>query len=174
MLRKLSELLHLYGVRRKWSVFLVNKVYAGVKPSSFEKKRKLLLSIGCKIGEGTKVVGPIYFYQPFTVGKECWIGKNMTINGDGNVYIGDKCDIAPEVTFLTGGHVIGGHDRRAGEGQIYNIQVGSGCWIGARATLVGDLKVSDGSVIAACACVVKDVSPDTLVGGVPAKVIKEL
>lgn len=170
----LKKHLHLRGLRRHWNVFLVNHVYAGVKPRYFEKKRKLLNQIGCRIGQGTKIVGPVFFYQPFSVGENCWIGKNLTINGDGAVEIGNNCDIAPEVTLLTGGHEIGDHNRRAGQGQIYTVTVGNGCWIGARSTLVGTVKVEDGAVVAACACVVQDVPADTLVGGVPARAIRQM
>ena len=88
--------------------------------------------------------------------------------------IGDNCDVAPDVTFLTGGHRIGGHDRRAGLGERYQITIGSGVWLGARSTCCGEISVGDGSVVAACACVVGDVPEDVLVGGVPAGVIREL
>ena len=170
----LAKVFHTKGLVRKRNIWLLNHVYAGVNPKYFHMKRKLLNQIGCEIGEGTRIVGPIYFYQNFKVGKNCWIGKNLIIDGDGQVEIGDNCDIAPEVTMLTGGHMIGDHERRAGKGQKYSVTVGNGCWIGARSTLVGTVRVNDGSVVAAGACVVKDVPSDTLVGGVPAKEIKKL
>ena len=68
---------------------------------------------------------------------------------------------------------MGGHNRRAGKGESYHIAVGSGVWIGARATLLLNTSVGDGSMIAACACVTKYVPADTMVAGVPAKVMKE-
>ena len=46
--------------------------------------------------------------------------------------------------------------------------------IGGRTTIIGNASVSDGSVIAGCACVVKDVPPNVLVGGVPEKIIRRL
>lgn len=170
----LSKVFHLRGIQRKRNIWLVNKVYAGVNPKYFPKKRELLNQIGCEIGEGTKIVGPVYFYQNFKIGRNCWIGKNFMIDGDGRVEIGDNCDIAPEVTMVTGGHLIGNHDRRAGEGKIFSVTVGNGVWIGTHSTLIGTVQVNDGAVIAAGACVVKDVETDTLVGGVPARVIKRL
>lgn len=162
------------AVKKRIVSFLVNKVFAGTRPCFFEVKRKLLNSVGHEIGEGTKIVGPIECYSRLRIGKECWIGKNLKINGNGNVVIGDRCDIAPEVTFQTGGHKIGTSDRRAGEGVCYSQKVGNGVWIGGRATIIGDTTIGDGSVIAGCACVIKDVAPNTLVGGVPARVIRSL
>lgn len=168
------KILHLRGIFRFCALFLVNKVYAGVKPKHFEKKRKLLNLCGCQIGEGTKIVAPITFYRPFKVGERCWIGKNFCINGNGLVTIGDNCDIAPDVIFSTGGHKIGTNERRAGEGEIYDIHVGDGNWICTRATIQGPVEIGNGTVIAACACVVHNVSDNTLVGGVPARLIKNL
>lgn len=162
------------SIKRKISMFLVNKVLAGTRPCFFEPKRKLLNSIGHSVGEGTKIVGPIETYSKLTIGKYCWIGKNLKVNGNGSVVIGDCCDIAPEVTFQTGGHEIGSSERRAGDGLIYNQSVGNGVWIGGRSTIIGDVTISDGSVVAGCACVVKDVPPNVLVGGVPAKIIRSL
>ena len=110
-----------------------------------------MIGLGFEIGEGTKIVGPIYCTGKLTVGKQCWLGTGLTVHGNGNVVIGDCCDIAPEAAFLTGGHAIGNNERRAGEGETYRITVGDGVWIGARATLMKDITIGDGAVIAACA-----------------------
>lgn len=96
------------------------------------------------------------------------------MNGNGIVTIGDRCDVGPEVTFMTGGHLIGTADRRAGKGQTYTQSVGDGCWIGGRCTIINETGISSGSVIAACACVTKDIPANVLAGGVPAKIIKNL
>ena len=143
------------GFRIRWVNFCVNRLYAGTKTKNLEKKRKLLNSVGHSIGEGTKVVGPIYCGGKMIVGKNCWIGRNLEINGNGTVTIGDQCDIAPDVIFQTGSHEIGGPERRAGEGITEDITVGNGCWIGVRSTILGGVSISDGAVIAACALVNK-------------------
>ncbi len=145
-----------------------------MKPHALRAKRRLLNAIGCKLGEGTKVLSPIWLYGTLKTGKDCFINKNCRINGNGIVEIGDNCDIGPEVTFLTGGHKIGDENRRAGQGESYKITVGEGTWICARSTIVGNVAIGNSCVIAACSCVVKDVTENTLVGGVPAKTIREL
>ena len=68
-------------------LFLVNKILKGTKQKHFEIKRRLLNSIGYQIGENTKVVGPIHCVHPITIGKNCWIGENFTVHGDGKVLI---------------------------------------------------------------------------------------
>ena len=161
-------------IKRKIAIYVTNHVLAGTRPWSFKLKRGILNWGGFSIGKGTKVVGPIYIYGSLTVGDNTWIGKNMMVNGNGNVIIGDNCDIAPEVTFQTGGHIIGTHHRRAGKGQIFQQVVGNGVWVGGRTTFLNNVTIGNGAVIAGCACVNKDVSPDVIVGGVPAKFIKDL
>lgn len=159
-------------VRKICVMFCVNHLFAGTW--AFGVKRKLLRSLGYEIGAGTRVVGPLFCTGSLRIGRDCWIGRDFTVNGNGTVVIGDRCDIAPSVMFLTGGHEIGGEGRRAGKGEAYTIQVRDGAWIGARTTVLRNVTVGRGSVIAACACVVSDIPDNTLAGGVPAKVIREL
>lgn len=159
-------------IHRRFCFFLINHVYAGTP--FFERKRKLLNSLGHQIATGTKVVGPIEISGSLIVGQDCWIGKNFRVNGNGCVIIGDRCDIGPEVTFNTGGHEIGDAKRRAGDGRIFNQQIGNGCWIGGGSTFFNDCKIGDSCVIAGCSCVTKDVDSNLLVAGVPAQPIRRL
>ena len=169
---ELAKLLHINGIKRITSLFLVNHFFRGTK--YFKIKRKLLNLGGFQVGEGTKVVGPIECTGHLIVGKDCWIGKNLKVNGNGTVTIGDNCDIAPEVTFQTGGHLIGDETRRAGEGVIFNQSVGSGTWIGGRSTILNGTNIGKSCMIAGCACVIKDIPDNSLAGGVPAKIIRNL
>lgn len=103
------------SIKRRCTMYFVNHVFAGTK--YFGIKRWLLKRIGYTIGSNTKIVGPVFNTGRLIVGANCWVGRNLTIHGNGVVMIGDNCDVAPDVTFLTGGHRIGGHDRRAGLGE---------------------------------------------------------
>lgn len=153
-------------------MFCVNHVLAGT--FAYGLKRKLLRSVGYEIGENTRIVGPLFCTGSLKIGKDCWIGRDFRLEGNGNVELGDCCDIAPGVMFLTGGHEIGDAHRRAGKGECYHIRVGNGVWVGARATLARNITVGAGSVVGACAYVGKDVPENCLVGGVPARIIREL
>lgn len=159
-------------IKRICVTFIVNHVLAGT--FAFKWKRKLLCSIGYEIGENTKIVGPVFNTGRLKIGSNCWIGKNLVINGNGDVTIGNNCDLAPEITFLTGGHEIGSEMRRAGQGLNYSIVVGDGVWIGARSTILGNITIGKGAVITACACVAHSIDENVLAGGVPARRIKEL
>ena len=162
------------GLKIRLVNFCVNHIFAGTKERHFEMKRKLLNSIGFKIGKGTKIVGPIYSTGKLIVGENCWIGKNFIVNGNGCVTIGNNCDIAPDVLVQTGSHEIGDETRRAGTGYNLDVVIGNGCWIGCRATILPGVIVGNSSVIASCACVNNNVDENLLVGGVPAKEIRKL
>jgi len=85
-----------------------------------------------------------------------------------------NCDIGPNVSFVTGTHLIGKFNRRAGLGFSSRIKIGDGCWIGASVVILGGVKIGNGSVVAAGAVVINNIPKNTLVGGVPAKLIKKL
>ena len=162
----------IYHLRKRRAFKLINGRYCG--KSNFDKKRKLLVKCGFDIGEGTKIVGPIYISSSITIGKNCWIGRGFEAQGNGKITIGDNCDIAPQVILNTGGHVIGTHDRRAGDCIINNITIGSGCWIGLRTTVIGTVTIGGGTIIGACSLVNKSIECDSLAFGVPAKTIRIL
>lgn len=162
----------LKSIRRRMAMFCINHFLAGTH--FFNAKRKLLNSAGYQIGNNTKVVGPLFLTGELRVGEDCWIGRDFTVDGNGAVEIGNRCDIAPSVCFFTGTHAIGDHSRRAGTGSNGKIIIQDGCWIGGRASFMNPVTVHAGSVIAACACVCSDIPADVLAGGVPARVIKQL
>ena len=169
------KLFHLRGLQRHMNMWLVNHIFVGTRPCWFKIKRNLLNQLpNFKIGENTKIIGPIVCSATLEIGDNCWIGRNFTVNGNGQVSIGDNCDVAPDVAINTGGHQVGDAERRAGEGIITNVLIGKGCWLCTRCTIVNEVKVGDGCVLLPCSCVTKDVSSNTMVGGVPAKIIKSL
>lgn len=164
----------LLGLKRKLTLFVVNKLCKGTRPCLYGVKRAFMNWSGYSVGSNTKIVGPVRVFGELNIGKNCWIGTGFTVHGNGKVIIGDNCDVAPDVTFLTGSHKIGDESRRAGEGCSFIIEVEDGCWIGAKSTLMGNIRISRGCVIGAAALVNNDIPKNTVVGGVPARVIKNL
>lgn len=145
----------------------------------FGVKRVLLGLLGIRVGEGTRVCGAVQFFGGgrVTIGRNCWIGLNARFytSPNGNVTIGNRCDIAPETCFMNGSHDMGDHNRRAGPGRSDHIEVGDGSWIGVRSILLGGSKVGAGCVVAAGSLVRGEmVAPDTLIAGVPARTVREL
>ncbi len=121
-------------------------------------------------------MGPIYFSNAIelTIGNNCWIGKNINLDGNGKIVLGNNIDIAPHVVITTGGHIIGNGKRRAGKGIINSISIGDGCWIGTNATIVNNTSIGKGCVIAAGSVVVKSTEANKLLAGIPAIIKKDL
>jgi acetyltransferase-like isoleucine patch superfamily enzyme len=161
-------------IKRKIALIVVNNILCGARPSFFPLKRNILNWGGFQVGTESKVVGPIRSYGILIIGSNVWIGANLTLIGNGTVEIEDNCDIAPGVTFLTGGHEIGDRIRRAGHGITTNIRVRKGSWIGARTTVSGNIEIGEACVVAAGAVVTKNIENNKLIAGVPAKVIRNL
>lgn len=108
------------------------------------------------------------------IGRDTFINYDCLFDNLGNIEIGDKCAIGPQVMFATITHESGGSDRRAGGVIAQPIIIGNGCWIGARAMILPGVNVAEGCIIAAGALVIRDCEPHGLYAGVPAKRIKEL
>lgn len=135
---------------------------------------------GFDIGHGTviwetpRITGTGDLYSRLHIGKFCWINVGTFFNLGSTITLGDRVGVGHEVMFLTETHDIGTPDRRTGPVVPMPIKVGAGVWIGARATILPGVTIGEGAVVAAGSLVTKDVPPNVLVAGVPAKVIKEL
>lgn len=132
---------------------------------------------GVRIGRGVRISGTARIpYGNVEIGANSWIGPGthlIAANG-APIRIGSNCDLAPEVMLVVGSHDIGDHSRRAGLGTATSIEIGDGCWLGARTMVLGGSTMRAGSVAAAGALIVDDVAQDTLVLGVPARPVKAL
>lgn len=161
-------------IKRRLALFAINHFLSGTH--FFGAKRILLRFAGVEIGDASKVVGPLYLggVASLKMGNHIWLGRNASIDGNRSVEIGDWVDVGPNVSFGTGGHEIGGHEHRAGEGVIAHISIGSGTWIGQNTVVVNNASIGKGVVVAGGAVVIGDTPDNVLMAGVPAKVKKEL
>lgn len=128
--------------------------------------------MGAKVAGGSRVVGR----GCLTIGADSWVGPYglFFTHPEAPITIGARCDIAPEVCFITGTHESGNALRRAGADAARPIRIGDGCWLGTRVTVLAGVSIGDGAIVAAGAVVAGDVEPNTLVGGVPARLIRRL
>lgn len=140
-----------------------------------EAIRNLLGQItGMEIDGNTTVFPPLYI----NYGKDTIIGKNVFINFDctflglGGITIEDNVLIAPKVSLLSEGHPLSAENR--GSLMVGRIHIKKNAWIGANATILPGVTVGENAIIAAGAVVSKDVPDNTVVGGIPAKVIKTI
>lgn len=125
-----------------------------------------------RIGERTKIRRGAEWIGPITVGKYCSFNRDSYIRA--NVTIGNYCNIGAFTKIISDTHAIGGTQRRAGAVSFEPITIGNGVFIGASVTILGGVTIGDSAVIAAGSLVNKDVPPNTVYGGVPAKKIRDL
>jgi maltose O-acetyltransferase len=159
--------------------YLINTALYILPISRFFILRNFCLRMaGVKISKNVSFCGHgwIYGRGNLVIGSNTWISPRVIFHTHENVsiIIGNFCDVGPGVSFITGSHIIGRFNRRAGEGNAQSIFVGNGSWIGANSLILGGVKIGAGAVVAAGSVVIRDVQPNTLVAGVPAKIRKNL
>lgn len=129
---------------------------------------------GYRVPESLRVFPPFYtdFGRNITVGRDVFINAGCHFQDHGGVTIGDGCQIGHNVVFATLNHGLSPEDRQ----NTYPapIVLGRNVWVGSNATILQGVIIGDNAVIAAGAVVTKDVEPATIVGGVPAKVIRRI
>lgn len=123
------------------------------------------------IGDRTKILRGAEWIGPIVVGARCYFNRDSYIRAD--VTIGDDVLVGPFVRFVTDLHELGSSNKRGGRYYRRPITVGNGVWIGGSVTIIGGVTIGDGAVLAAGSVVNKDVPANTMVGGVPAKHLKD-
>ena len=151
---------------------LLLKMNNSANPSEI---RELLSEItATEIHESVTVFTPLHI----NYGKHTKIGKNVFINFDcvfldlGGITIEDNVLIAPKVSLLTEGHPLNPTERQSLITKPIHIK--KNAWIGANATILQGVTIGENSVIAAGSVVSKDVPDNVVVGGTPAKIIKNI
>lgn len=140
-----------------------------------EENRALMERLTGKKIDDTFVVSPP-FYTDF--GKNIRFGKNVFLNCGcffqdlGGIEIGDDTIVGPNVTIVTINHGFPPEDRATRYPRP--VYIGKNVWIGANVTVLPGVTVGDNAVIGAGSVVTKDVEPNTVVAGVPARVIRTI
>ena len=119
-------------------------------------------------------------FPPFNTdcGKNTHIGERVFINSgckfqdQGGIFIGNDCLIGHNVTLCTINHNPDPEHR--GDMIFKPIRIEDKVWLGANVTILQGVTIGEGAIVAAGAVVTKDVEPRTVVGGVPAKIIKNV
>jgi acetyltransferase-like isoleucine patch superfamily enzyme len=136
--------------------------------------------LGLSIGERSRVMGALRITGPgsarelFSIGMETLITGPLHVDLGAEVRIGDRVYVGHDVALLTINHEIGPPEQRCGSHVPEPIFIDDGVWIGARATVLPGVTIHRGAVIAAGAVVTRDVAQNSLVGGVPGRVLKDL
>ncbi|MFZ0549157.1 MAG: acyltransferase [Candidatus Promineifilaceae bacterium] len=110
------------------------------------------------------------------IGRNSLIGEYTVIRGQGGVVIGDRVYTSPFTQIIAVNHVFDDPNQPFTEQGITaeGIVVEDDVWLGAGAIITDGVHIGRGAVVAAGAVVTQDVPPHTVVGGVPARILKEI
>ncbi len=150
------------------------KEFNSLSPEKFEEGQKILKDLFAEAGPD------LYIEQFFKCdyGVNIFLGKNIYMNMDcllldsAPISIGDGTMLGPNVHIYTPTHPLNAKTRATCIEKALSVVIGKNVWVGGKAIICPGVTIGDGAVIAAGAVVVKDVETNTVVGGNPAKFIK--
>lgn len=124
------------------------------------------------IGDRTRILRGSELLGPLSIGSRVFINRDAYIRSQ--VRIGDDVSIGPFVRMISDSHEVGETTHRAGQGKIEAIVVERGAWIGANVVILGGVTVGAGSIVAAGSVVINSVPANSVVAGVPARLVRTL
>ncbi len=130
--------------------------------------------IGKQVDRSFRMFPPFYtdFGKNITIGKDVFINSGCHFQDQGGIEIGDGALIGHNVVLATINHDLNPKENR--KNHYAPIKISAHVWIGSNATVLPGVTIGDYAVVAAGAVVTRDVPAMTVVGGVPARVLKTI
>lgn len=154
-----------------YAVTLFGNAFVNKLPSR-HLRRWFYQLLGAKIGRNSTPCRRVEVLLPrgLRIADNVAIGWFAELDARGGISIDHDTNISSHVKIITGSHDI---DDPGFTADFLPVRIGHHCWIGTGAMVLQGVTIGDGAVVAAGAVVTKDVPPYAVVGGVPAKVIRE-
>ena len=165
-----------FSIKRKKRAVALCEKYNSADPQNIELLNKLLKELVASVGEQVHV-NPRFNCdngKNIHIGNDVLTNYNLAILDIMPVHIGNHVMIGPNTTITTVGHPLSPKERREHIGIAKPVTIGNDVWIGANVVILPGVNIGNNVVVAAGAVVTKDVPDNCLVGGVPAKRIKDL
>lgn len=147
-----------------------------LRPDQTDEMNKILRSLFGSIGERFIINQPFrcdYGCNIF-LGEDCFINFNCTILDEATVTIGDNAFIGPNVSIYTACHPLNPDERNKFIEWAEPVTIGNNVWIGGDVTILPGVTIGDNVVIGAGAVVTKSFPSNVLIGGNPARIIKDI
>jgi acetyltransferase-like isoleucine patch superfamily enzyme len=141
---------------------------------------RILRAFGAKIGEDTRIHGPMLIIGEFRdfsgleIGSHTHIGADSLFDLTAPIYIGNRVTVSPRCSFLTHLNVGQSVLKQAYPPQAAGVQIGDDVYVGTAVTVLHGVNIGERALVAAGALVERDVAPCALVAGVPARLLKQL
>lgn len=138
--------------------------------------RQILVELLGSVGKDVTLRPPLYvdYGSQVTLGDRVFANFGLTALDCAAITIGEDTQIGPHVQLLTPTHPLDPDERRTGIEAAAPITIGRNVWIGGGAIVLGGVTIGDNSVIGAGAVVTRDVPPNVVAVGNPARVVREL
>ncbi len=148
--------------------------YNATDPADETQRQDLLQQLCAQVGNGVHIEPPFFcdYGKQIHLGSNVFFNFNCVILDCARVDIGDGTQIGPYVQIYTATHPIDPTARAGGKEFAAPISIGKNVWIGGNAVILPGIKIGDNSVIAAGAVVTRDVPPNCVFAGSPAKLIR--
>ncbi|HYP91159.1 MAG TPA: acyltransferase [Polyangiaceae bacterium] len=151
-------------------------------PSSalFRTRTAMFRAAGVKIGAHSLIQGKMRLTgrgnpcELLTIGDGTLVTGGLHVDLGAPVRIGNMVRIGHDVSLLTINHAVGPSYLRAGTSFFAEIVIEDGAWLASRCTVLPGVTIGAGAIVAAGSVVTRNVPPQTLVAGVPARVVREL
>ncbi|OAN11427.1 acetyltransferase [Photobacterium jeanii] len=140
------------------------------------RRSTLLAKLMSAFGDGSVIRSPFSceFGKTISIGSNTFINMNATMLDGAHITIGNHVLIGPNAQFYTAGHSLDYRSRRSWETFCKPIVIEDDVWIGGNVVINQGVTIGARSVIAANSVVTRDVEPDSLYGGTPAKLIRRI
>jgi acetyltransferase-like isoleucine patch superfamily enzyme len=148
------------------------RVYGGVRIIMASRAGRIEIGEGFRILRNA-VVNTLPPGGRITIGKHVHLGESSMITAGESVEIGDDVVIGPQTIIVDSDHHAEDLERpiRVQGIKARPIRIEEGVWLASHVTVLGGVTIGRGAIVGAGAVVTRDVAPETIVGGVPAKVI---
>ena len=150
--------------------------YNHIRPDQFEEKNKVLKKLFGDLPDSLTIITPFMcdYGKNIHLGDDVFINSNCYFMDCADITLGDNVFVGPFTGFYTGTHPLDHKRRNKGLEKALPIKVGDNCWFGANVSIMPGVTIGSGCVIGAGSVVTKDVPDNSLVAGVPAKIIKTI
>lgn len=144
--------------------------------SEIQRRRDFLRTFVAKLDEGAMINSPFYmeFANHLEMGVNSFINYDCIMFNNAMVKLGDNVLVGPKVSFYTAIHPIDAKQREQWLVYAKPITVEDNVWIGGSATILGGVTIGKNAIVGAGAVVTKDVEPNTIVVGNPARVLRKI